>query len=199
VKTAFPNGELVQEVYIPRPPGLPLKVKAWRLKLKREFYGLKQSAHAWYVKWAKTMLELGLKPSTADTCLFRGVGVAIGVYVDDALLFGNGDRVRELVASIAESFEIRDVGILSANMQCKFLGMELMRVRTESQVGIVLKQERYALQLLERFGMKNCNPVSSPMVAGTKLDNEGEELPEDNQYEAIVGSLLQLHVSVGED
>jgi TPR repeat protein len=57
MKTAFLNGELVEEVYILPPPGLPLKGKAWRLK--RALYGLKQAAHAWYEKRVKVMLELG--------------------------------------------------------------------------------------------------------------------------------------------
>jgi hypothetical protein len=94
-----------------------------------------------------------LKPSTADPCLFRGGEVAIGLYVDDALMFGNCEPGRKWVASIAEKFEIKNVGILTPDTQFKFLGMELTRSVTESQIGIVLKQERFAFHILERFGM----------------------------------------------
>ena len=55
--------------------------------------------------------------------------------------------------------------------------------------GIVMKQERYAKLVLSRFGMENCKPVATPMAVGTKLDHEGDGLPEDNRYQAIVGSL----------
>jgi hypothetical protein len=48
VKTAFLNGDLVEEVYVLPPPGLPMKGKVWRLN--RALYGLKQAANAWYGK-----------------------------------------------------------------------------------------------------------------------------------------------------
>jgi hypothetical protein len=38
VKTAFLNGELVEEVYIMPPPGLPQKGRVWRLR--KALYGL---------------------------------------------------------------------------------------------------------------------------------------------------------------
>ena len=56
MKTAFLNGELVEEVYVMPPPGLSLKGRAWRLI--KALYDLKQAAHAWYAKWAEAMLEI---------------------------------------------------------------------------------------------------------------------------------------------
>jgi hypothetical protein len=148
------------------------------------------------------MLELGLKPADADPCLFtKGEGkdaVRIELYVDDALIFGGFDRVCKLVEAIAAKFEIKDVGVLTPLAAFKFLGMELLRT-SEPTLGIILKQERYARQLLDRFGMKDCKPVSCPMVTGVKLDHEGDDLPEDNEYAAIVGSLLYLSVKTRPD
>jgi hypothetical protein len=40
--------------------------------------------------------------------------------------------------------------------------------------------------------MTGCVPVSTPMVPGTVLTHEGADLPVDNEYAAIVGSLLYL-------
>jgi hypothetical protein len=57
VKIAFLNGDLVEEVYILPPPGLPMKGNVWRLN--RALYGLKQAANAWYGKSTAVMLELG--------------------------------------------------------------------------------------------------------------------------------------------
>jgi hypothetical protein len=142
VKTAFLNGELVEEVYIMPPPGLPLKGKAW--KLNKSLYGLKQSALKWYEKWTSVMLSLGLKPSEADPCLFTGgVGdslVRVGLYVDDALLFGSSFALRKLVDSIAKELEIKDLGLLESNDTFKFLGMELRR-KGQSELGLFFVSE----------------------------------------------------------
>jgi hypothetical protein len=182
VKTALLNGELIEEVYIMPPPGLPLKGKAW--KLNKSLYGLKQSALKWYEKWTQVMLSLGLKPSEADPCLFVGgkneSKVMIGLYVDDALLFGNSSAVSKLVASIAKEFEIKDMGFLGVDAPFKFLRMELRR-RVTSKLGLFLSQQRYAEVVLERFGMKICKPVSSPRVPGVKLEHVGEPLQEDKK------------------
>jgi hypothetical protein len=82
------------------------------------------------------------------------------------------------------------LGMLSNDVTFRFLGMELFR--HQKPFGICLTQKRYALSILERFGMSNCKPVDSPMVPGIKLGHDGETLPEENEYAAIVGSLLYL-------
>jgi hypothetical protein len=188
-------------VYILPPPGLLLKGKAWRLN--KSLYGLKQSALKWYEKWTSVMLTLGLKPSEADPCLFIGgegeKKVRVGLYVDDALLFGTESAVREMVAAIAKEFEIKDLGILHSKNTFKFLGMELRR-QIQPQLGLFLSQKRYAEVVLEKFGMKDCKPVATPMVPGVKLEHTGEMLQEEkNEYSAIVGSLLYLAVKTRPD
>jgi hypothetical protein len=72
------------------------------------------------------------------------------LYVDDALLFGSFERVCKLVASIAAKCEMKDDGVLTPNAAFKFLGMELIR-KSEPTLGIVMRQEKYARQLLERM------------------------------------------------
>jgi transposase InsO family protein len=200
VKTAFLNGELIEEVYILPPPGLPLKGRAWRLR--RSLYGLKQAALAWYEKWTKVMLSIGMKPSDADPCLFTGAvagsRMLIGLHVDDGLLLGNNAAIKTMIGKLKAEFEIKDVGSLLPGVTLKFLGMELLR-QSGPKIGIVMRQERYALSILDRFGMRNCKPVASPMVPGVKLAHEGDPLPEDNEYAAIVGSLLYLSTKTRPD
>jgi hypothetical protein len=75
--------------------------------------------------------------------------------------------------------------------------MELER-KGGDMLGIVMKQEVYAKKIVQRF-MPGCYPVSTPMVPGTQLTNEGEPLPEENEYAAIVGSLLYLSVKTRPD
>jgi hypothetical protein len=79
----------------------------------------------------------------------------------------------------------------------KFLGMELEKMGGDV-LGIVMKQEVYAKNIIQKF-MPGCNAVNTPMVPGTVLTNEGEPLPNDNEYAAIVGSLLYLSVKTRPD
>jgi hypothetical protein len=77
------------------------------------------------------------------------------------------------------------------------LGMELQRMSGDL-LGAIMKHEVYGKNLIQRF-MPGCNAVNTPMVPGTVLTNEGEALPEDNEYAAIVGSLLYLSVKMRPD
>ena len=122
----------------------------------------------------------------------------VGLYVDGALLFGSSESVRKLILEIKSRFDIKDMGPLTPTTPFKFLGMEIER-KVGQPHGIVMKQERYAKLVLSRFGMEDCKPGATPMAVGTKLDHEGDELPEENRYQAIVGSLLYLAVKTRPD
>ena len=68
VVTAFLNGEL-QEAQ--QPPGYEVPGKERMVcKLKKSLYGLKQSPRCWNKSFQDFMLNLDLKQSTADLCVF---------------------------------------------------------------------------------------------------------------------------------
>nr|GEY16946.1 retrovirus-related Pol polyprotein from transposon TNT 1-94 [Tanacetum cinerariifolium] len=50
----------------------------------------------------------------------------------------------------------------------------------------------YALKMLERFGMLECNSVKNPMVPGTKLKNDDGEKVDSTLFKQIVGSLMYI-------
>jgi hypothetical protein len=61
--------------------------------------------------------------------------------------------------------------------------------------GIVLSQEKYAMDLLERSGMKHCKPVMTPLSTSERLSVEdGTWLGEvdSTRYKSIVGALQYL-------
>lgn len=70
-----------------------------------------------------------------------------------------------------------------------FLGMAV--IQTENN--IFISQKKYALTLLNKFGLQQCKPLSIPLVTSDKLciDN-GSEPADENQYRQIVGNLLNL-------
>ncbi|CAL2234204.1 unnamed protein product [Prunus armeniaca] len=68
-------------------------------------------------------------------------------------------------------------------------------VYTVIQTGscIFINQKKYALTLLNKFGLKQCKPVSTPLVASEKLcKDDGSDPADESEYRQIVGSLLYL-------
>jgi hypothetical protein len=68
-----------------------------------------------------------------------------------------------------------------------FLGMQIQQT-TE---GISICQAKYIEDMLKRFIMQNCKPVSTPLVVGSKLmkDDEGP-LCDATLYRYMIGSLM---------
>ena len=51
VKSAFPNGDLQEEVYMTQPPDFEIEGQEHKVcKLIKALYGLKQDPQAWYAK-----------------------------------------------------------------------------------------------------------------------------------------------------
>jgi hypothetical protein len=123
--------------------------------------------------------------------------VLVGLYVDDALVFGTPDLCKEFVVKLQKELDIKNIGPLKMGVPSKFLEMELQRMSADL-LGIIMKQEVYAKNLTQKF-MPGSNAVNKSMAPGTVLTNEGESLPEDNEYAAIVGSLLYLSVKLRPD
>jgi histone deacetylase 1/2 len=63
---------------------------------------------------------------------------------------------------------------------------------TPVQGGILLKQEKYAGDILARVGMTKCKTSSTPLVAMEKLSREGGDLlssDDATRYRSVVGAL----------
>ncbi|CAM8881465.1 unnamed protein product [Rhodiola kirilowii] len=70
-----------------------------------------------------------------------------------------------------------------------FLGLE---VETTKE-GIFLCQEKYAKDLLTKYGMMESKPISTPLEANVKYcAEEGKELEDVKMYQQLVGSLIYL-------
>lgn len=62
-----------------------------------------------------------------------------------------------------------------------------------TQEGIFLCQHKYAKDLLKKFGMLKCKPISTPMEPNAKMcAHEGKDLEDATMYRQLVGSLLYL-------
>ncbi|GJS34301.1 copia protein, partial [Tanacetum coccineum] len=60
----------------------------------------------------------------------------------------------------------------------------------------LLKQSKFALEILKKFGMDSCDPVDTPMVDRLKLDEDPLGIPVDQtRFRSMVGSLMYLTAS----
>ncbi len=57
--------------------------KLYVLQLNKSLYCLKQAGYNWFAKLCNGLLNLGLKQSNIDACVFFGKGGIVLIYVDD--------------------------------------------------------------------------------------------------------------------
>jgi hypothetical protein len=208
VKTAFLNGKLEETIYMRQPEGFVAAGKEhWVWELHKTLYGLRQSGRVWYQKLRDALLELGFKPSAADPCVFirsrNGVLSFVFTHVDDLGLISNSkDGIVQLKGELATHFTISDLGELNW-----LLGIKIVRDREKRTIS--LSHERYILDVLNKYGLQDLNPVRTPIETSIRLSKvmptpattPGEDRREysDFPYQSIVGSLMHAAIMTRPD
>jgi hypothetical protein len=163
VKSAFLNGDLAEEVYARQPSGFAVGEDHQVLKLWKALYGLRQAPRAWYAKLHSSLISLGFTCSDHEHAVYtRSTAsrpLVVGVYVDDLLIAGPVD-IDAFKQEMCDQFRMSDLRLLTY-----YLGIEVC----QDSSGITLCQRGYAQKLLEKTGMEDCNPMSTPMEARTHL------------------------------
>lgn len=191
VKSAFLHGELNETVYVDQPCGYVQKGNEHKVyKLKKVLYGLKQAPRAWYSRIEAYFLKEGFEKCDYEHTLFvktekEGKVFIVSLYVDDLIFTGNDELMfPKFKSSMKRGFDMTDLGKMRY-----FLGLEVLQ-RSD---GIFLCQKRYALEMLQRFGLDRSNSVHNPIVPGVKLTkNESGVKVDKTYYRQIVGSLMYL-------
>ncbi|CAJ2664376.1 unnamed protein product [Trifolium pratense] len=193
VNNAFLQGTLNEEVYMAQPPGFVDKSFPDHVcRLKKALYGLKQAPRAWYMELRVFLLSIGFVNSTADASLFiqrtPRATLYLLVYVDDIIVTGSSStELSRLIATLAARFSLKDLGYLNY-----FLGVEVI----PSAAGMFLSQRKYITDLLQKSGMTEAKPASTPITATPPLlKNSGDPLPSPTEYRALVGSLQYLSLT----
>jgi hypothetical protein len=71
VKTAFLNGELLEEVYVKQAPGFTTPGASDKVyRLKHALYGLRQAPRAWNAKLDGTLRRLSFKRSDTEHAVY---------------------------------------------------------------------------------------------------------------------------------
>eukprot|EP00253_Pinus_taeda_P032392 PITA_32392 len=101
---------------------------------------------------------------------------------DDFLMTrNNGSYIASIKKELRKGFEMIDLGYVHY-----YLGIEVI----QHPKYIFLSQKKYIGDLLNRFGMAECNPLITPMEQNLKLTSiEGKEFEDATRYIQLVGSV----------
>lgn len=192
--TAFLNGEIEEEIYMLQPERFD-DGSGRVCRLLKSLYGLKQASRAWNNKLDEVLATCELKRCDADLCVYYYVDgdniLILAVYVDDILIFTNNIMMEtKLVNELKRNFRMKDLGEVSSVLGVTF-------THNVEKKTISLDQEHYISKILDRFGMSNCNPISTPVdpntflttEMGAKNDKEKDEMKQ-YPYQEAIGSLM---------
>ena len=91
------------------------------------------------------------------------------LYVDDVLLLGaNKQLLANLKKQLMDRFEMTEMGDVS-----RVLGMNIIRDREEGT--ITINQTDYTEDIVQRYGMRGCNPAYTPGVGPELSLDQPEE------------------------
>ncbi|KAL6340376.1 hypothetical protein AAG906_006029 [Vitis piasezkii] len=190
-----PVARLETEVYVIQPPGFEIKGEEHKvLKLHKALYGLRQAPRAWNSKLDKSLRTLGFERCSLEHAVYmrnQGKGnLIVGVYVDDLIITGECIQdIDKFKSQMKKLFSMSDLGLLSY-----YLGIEVC----QNSQRITLNQLAYARKVLDKCGMKDCNPSQIPMEPRLKLSKESTSPPIDTTLHQVLLALkIPSHTPVG--
>ncbi|GJX21752.1 retrovirus-related pol polyprotein from transposon TNT 1-94 [Tanacetum coccineum] len=156
-------------------------------RLKKALYGLKQAPRAWYDTLSKFLLAQGFSKGVVDPTLFiRKIGkhtLHVQIYVDDIIFALTDPKDCDRFSNeMSSKFQMSMMGQISF-----FLGLQI----SQNPRGIFINQSKYANEILKKFDLYKSDPVDTPMVERTKLDEDLSGTPVDQtKYRSMIGSLM---------
>jgi len=106
------------------------------------------------------------------------------LYVDDLFQTGADTLINKCKRELASKFGMKNLGSMHY-----FLGLEVWQKLGE----IFLSQGKYVVKILERFGMVDCKPVTTPIELNFKklcCSATGPELGNASEYRQLIGALM---------
>jgi hypothetical protein len=209
ISNAYLNGEIEKEyeVYMRQPPGFEQRGpngEKWVCRLRKGLYGLKQSGRLWNQKLTGELERIGFHAIKSDPAVYimekEGVRIIMPVFVDDITITSKDrSQIQWVKDSLAKVFKLKDLG------PTKFL-LGIQIDYDQAKCTIALSQRQYILDILTRFKMSDCSPVSTPMDpgSGSRLRKyvPDPDKPEDMSkvpYMSAVGALMYLAIGTRPD
>nr|GEV98866.1 retrovirus-related Pol polyprotein from transposon TNT 1-94 [Tanacetum cinerariifolium] len=171
VKTSFSKGNLREEVYVCQPDRFVDQDNPNHVyKLKKALYGLKQAPRTWHDMLSSFLISQDFSKGSVDlTLVIRRNGnglLLVQIYVDNIIFAASTLELCDLFANLmCLKFKMSMMGKISF-----FLGLQI----SQSPKGIFINQSKYSLESLKKYGFESCDPVDTPMVKKSKLDEDKE-------------------------
>lgn len=104
--------------------------------------------------------------------------------MDDLFLKGSSALIEDFEKNLAAEFDMKDLGLMHY-----FLGLKVWQKDRD----IFFDQGRYAIDLLKRFKMQDCRPISMPMITNwKKMDASDDKDVHTTLYRQLIYSLIYL-------
>ncbi|XP_022030938.1 uncharacterized mitochondrial protein AtMg00810-like [Helianthus annuus] len=102
------------------------------------------------------------------------------LYVDNILLITSSNALPDqFMGLVSNEFAMKDLGPISY-----FLGVSV------TNYPLFLSQAKYAMEIIERAGLADCNPAATPVDNQQKLSrNSGTPVADITEYRRLVGAL----------
>jgi hypothetical protein len=126
-----------------------------------------------------------------------GDSVIVILYVDDITILENSiKKINTLKKSLSSRYEMTDLGEIQS-----YLGVNITRDRANRTMEI--DQKEYVQTIVERFSMRDANPVYTPLPAGcedhlVKFNGQASS-SEIKNYQRLIGSLLYAQIGTRPD
>jgi hypothetical protein len=188
VKAAYLNADLDEEIYMEAPPGFDIP-DGHVLRLKKGVYGTKQGGRVWYIDFSGTLSTLGYTPTQADHAIFvrkspDNFPDVISTYVDDMGLISESlERINQDKEALRQHYQMTDLGEMGW-----ILGIRVTRDREKRTISLC--QQKFINDTLERYGMQNARPISSPALANEHLLKLLSPSVDAKAYQRALGSLM---------
>ncbi|GJR02658.1 retrovirus-related pol polyprotein from transposon TNT 1-94 [Tanacetum coccineum] len=157
--------------------------------LNGKFREVVYAPRAWYDMLFSFLLSQEFSKGSVNPTLFTRKAsidiLLVQIYVDDIIFASTNPAMCDEFAKIMTSkFKMSMMDKMSF-----FLGLQI----SQSPKGIFINQSNHAREIIKKYGMLSSDPVNTPMVDKSKLDEDLQGKPVDpTHYYAMISSLMYL-------
>ena len=189
IENAFVEGTLSETIYMMLPEDVFRNPDGSSVvvRLLKTLYGLKQASRVFYKMIVKILLQLGLKPTLHDPCIFvfydpvSNLITVVILWVDDVGLTGNDiAMIEQIIAAIRAAF----AKIVHTEVLTTYVGLNIFRDRAAHSM--TLSQGVYLRSLTARYINGTVTTKSTPMTPSMDVRTLGD------------GSLEPMYQQAGE-
>ena len=156
------------------------------MKLKKSLYGIRQSQKTWFGTMDVELANIGFLPIKSDPFVYvyedETGFIILTLYVDNILFLSDSKSLlNKLKMQLMDHFEMSDMGDVS-----RILGINVTRDYAKGD--IIISQKNYTEDVVQRYGMEDCNPAYTLGIGPGLSMNQPEEklltMEEKRRYQA---------------